>query len=153
MKKETSRDYATAAFARWAIDGRPSHEMLRDELLQFMATRSSGPIVMNVIHAPGRPTEASILSADKEEGRRRGYFLDMQTVDRVVHVLEGLDYALFLERVYFAEPNTVFERGEISRRVVAASMQAGISERTVYQRLREARDLFCIMRGITFGYF
>ncbi|MCL2512364.1 MAG: hypothetical protein FWF08_00565 [Oscillospiraceae bacterium] len=74
---------------------------------------------------------------------------DIMAVQKTLRALENKPEVLEAVRtVYFDDPGRVFGKGEISRRVVKASMEIPASERQVYRWLNDARRVFSLERGM-----
>jgi len=160
-KVDIARNYAVAAFARWAHEGRPSYEDM-EAGIEALLTRNTERREEQKTE-PSKPTEAAILAAEREWERRRAYYQDMMAAEKVYHVFKDHGDDVYLEYVYLRDPQDVFKRGEISRRVVELGMilafdnglkqGKGKSPDAVYRRLKQANRLFCLERGISCGYF
>lgn len=79
-------------------------------------------------------------------------FRDLEAVEHMLHRLKNEEYGITgvrcVEIVYFASPNHVPSRHEITDRVSAAAHELCICESTVYKALRRARTLVALERGL-----
>ena len=150
MKKDHLRDYATHAFRTYAADGCPTYEQLRQNLIDDIAAQSADPIAVK--GGISKPTEAAVIAAERAIEARAGELGDLiaviQTIDQIGRRRDGKQMLRCLEMVYFVDPTKELEPGDISSRVVKASMEIPMSERTVFRRLREVRKIFAIERGL-----
>lgn len=146
-RKDHARDYATAAFSLYAKEGRPDEEKILKEILDtYNADKSEDKVQRGLPN----PTQAAILLAEKRFEERRGKYNDLMAAHRTMDLLvrAGGGRLQAVRMVYLSSPDTIFERGEISARVVKASLEIPASERQVYRWLKEAREWFCIERGL-----
>lgn len=150
MKKDHLRDYATHAFREYAAGGCPTYDQLRDKLIaEAMASSSERLAVKGGI---SKPTEAQIMAAEKQLENAEGQLMDILAVIRTIEILQkrrdGDLILRCLQLVYFAEPKRDLEPGDISNRVVQASMNIPVGEATVYRKLYVARKTFATERGL-----
>jgi len=160
-KVEIARNYVIATFARWAYEGRPTYEQMEEELEAFIARKAQRGEEQRT--EPGKPTEAAVIAAEAEFERKRAYYLDMQAAEKVYHAFKGRKQEIFLEYVYLRDPQDVFKRGEISRRIdevcaivafnEVCKLRRGRSQESAKRYLAQIRQLFCMERGISFGVF
>ena len=160
-KKEISRDYVIAAFARWSNDGRPTYEAMQNEIEAFINHKAQAREEQKT--APAKPTEAAVIAAERAWERRRAYYLDMQAAEKVYNLCKGTKYELPLEVVYLRDPQDVFRQGEITCRTAecvsilqfseACKLKIGKSPESIKLYLTRIRRMFCEERGISYGIF
>lgn len=150
MKKDHLRDYATHAFRTYAAAGCPTYDQLRQKLIDDIAAQSAEPIAVK--GGISKPTEAAVIAAERAIEARAGELSDLiaviQTIDQIGRRRDGKQILRCLELVYFVEPTKELEPGDISARVIKASMEIPMSERSVYYSLKEARKIFSEERGL-----
>ena len=139
MKKEAYRDYATEAFRTWASWGCPNY----DEAVERIRRKA--------IERAGDSDPALVLAyAEAEVEKRSAFLCDILACEKCFELLEGRGDFIrdAVREIYMDEPNRNLRRNEISLRVLRFSLEHSVSERFVYNRLKEARDLFAGLRGL-----
>ena len=147
MKKDHIRDYATAAFRYYAYLGKPHKE----DLEQKYYDEAKEEFKKENFEVKGtgifKPTEAQVIYAESRVRERQAELWDILAVEKTLAQLHK-DELLAVEMVYFECPQRAIKRGEISERVVKASLYIPTCERTVYYYLRKARLIFAYERGL-----
>lgn len=139
MKKEAYRDYATEAFRTWAAWGRPSYD---DAVERIRA---------GAIKRAGSIDPAKVIAfADAEVERRSALLCDMLACEKCFELLSEQKKCVSeaVMEIYMSEPNRNLRRNEITCRVLRFAIEHSVSERLVYNWLKEARDLFAGLRGL-----
>lgn len=140
MKKDNIRDYATEAFRFWARHGCPTY----DEAVERIKHRALN-------RAFGTAPEKALVYAEAEVEKASAGLCDIKACSQVFRTLDDTGRELVCEAVravYMIEPWRTPKRGELSRRVLAFALKVPLSERQVYQYLKQARDLFAVVRGL-----
>lgn len=120
---ELSKDYTTAAFRLYSAIGEP----------------------------PVHITEEQVRKAI-QSGESCAYSLDMYAAARTIKTLidsDREDIAEAVKAIYFATDGTVTRSGLIKLSKEFAQSK-NIPAQRLYRQLKEARRLFCTLRGITF---
>lgn len=157
MKKEIIRDYATEALICYYKLGCPSEDEHREKIRAEIARRFS-------LHEPeyiykreereiylNRALLADIAAAHKTMQMLRGE-LPMDGFDLDHARKRGAEIADAVQAVYFGLHREKQRSRRIIGRVVAYSVDHGVSERTVYNYLKLARRLFAYNRGLSFDF-
>ena len=141
MKKDLIRDYATGAFVRYVSLGCPTRAeyeaRIRQEVYERLATREPKVILMR---------------ADAAVSARKPILEDLEAVERMFSMLEENgkeDISRAVRAVYMPPAAARPTRREIADRVRAFAVSVPIDERSVYRRLKYARELFAMLRGLT----
>lgn len=139
MKKDFTRDYATAAFRMWAKHGCPTYDEIEEKIKKQAIARAG-----NV-----SPLKA-LAFADAEINKRSAMLCDIMACEKTFAVLdEHRKYISDAVRaVYMTEPGEELRTNDITSRVVKYSMKSHVCERQIYRYLRFARELFCGFRGL-----
>lgn len=143
MKKDCTRDYATGAFARYALLGCPTRAIYEAEIRRDVYNRLA-------MQEP----RVILLKANAAIAVRRPILDDIEAVERMFEALaeNGKPYISDAVRaiyMYQLPENGALSRGEIKDRVVRYAQSVFTDERTVYRWLRSARLLFASLRGLT----
>lgn len=139
MSKDWCRDYATAAFRLWKMNGQQTRSEIEDRI-------RNGYIRNN----PGDPQVVNI-KAQAEVDKRFAELNDIDACAETFRLLResGKDYVCkAVEDVYMYDAQRDLHRGEITRRVIRVAVTLPASEREVYRWLAEARTLFSALRGL-----
>lgn len=144
------RDYATAAFVKYARLGCPTRREREEQIRNEIYRR----------HADKDPKYVVSL-AEIELRRMRGHLDDIEAVNKTFEMLygytavadchstrNGVDIAEAVKDVYFAYGSEKLSRNMIALRVRAHAMTVPCDERTVYRWLKYARELFGVIRGL-----
>lgn len=133
MFKDRSRDYATAAFRDFALYGKRSGS----EAEKFFYEREL------------RITLSEEL-AEKKIAELKPLIADIAAAETVYSHYRESDpkIAEALEEVYFCYPANPLRRSDIVMRIRLFSLRKGISERSVYNYLKQARQAFAFFRGL-----
>lgn len=140
MRKDNIRDYATEAFRFWARHGCPSYE----EAVERIKRRA-------INRAFGIDPEKALIYAEAEVEKASAGLCDIMACSQVFTTLDDTGRGLVCEAVravYMTEPWKIPKRGELSARVLAFALEIPLSERQVYQYLKQARELFAAVRGL-----
>lgn len=154
MKKDHLRDYATHAFREYAAAGCPTYDQLRYKLIAE-AMASSGErlnVKSGIIY---KPTEAQIEAAERQLENAEGYLHDLKsvasTIEEIKSYWNGEIILSCLKAVYFTLPKRKLRKGEISERVRHIADTEHICERTVFNYLDIAREVFSKKRKLNTG--
>lgn len=71
-----------------------------------------------------------------------------RTLDRIDRLPEAVTTRKVLRMVYMDRPREPMEPGDVSQRIVRASLAVPTSERTVHRLLAKARRVFAEERGL-----
>lgn len=139
MRKDFTRDYATAAFRLWASMGCPTYEEALAEIKKRALARAG-----NV-----DPLKA-LAYAEAEIDKRSAELCDIMACEETFAVLdENRKYiSNAVREVYMIDPAREVRSGELSARVRRYARIVPASERQVYRWLSQARKLFCAFRGL-----
>jgi hypothetical protein len=143
--KDYLRDYATAAFRFYALNGKSAEEYKKKIYANALEniTRREGKVGIS------NPTEAAIMAAERAVNEKIAEVRDMEAVEltladlKVRHrhdIIQAIDY------VYFKNAQDQLE--DIKVNVLTAQINIPASERSIYYWLRQARQLFAIERGL-----
>jgi AraC-like DNA-binding protein len=97
------------------------------------------------------PTAAALEHAEREVDRMHGELQDIFAVSETMHLLSfggSKDALNCIEGVYMVDANKPIRRRDIEMRVTKTANEFGMSERTVYRHLKDARELFASLRGL-----
>lgn len=146
--KDYIRDYATAAFRFYAVNGKNTEEFkekIKQEAIETVVKRqgmkSSGV----------SPTEGELIRAENAVIEKIASIMDMEAVDKTLAELKvnrRHDIVKAIQMVYFDDCNQELDKGFIQTKVQFASIALEVSERTVYNYLKKARILFAYSRGL-----
>lgn len=96
------------------------------------------------------------MSAERQLENAVGELKDILAVIRTLEILQkrhdGSLIIKCLQLVYFAEPKRELTPGDISGRVIQASLNIPVGERTVYRKLYIARKAFATERGLNIKF-
>lgn len=153
MKKDITRDYATEAFRFYAACGRPTYEELKQRIYDDILAKEKREAIKATgkNKPPSNPVESANIKAEEEYERRSAELLDVLAVEKTMEILmRGCKNETIkcVEDVYFTEPQRPLKRGEIQERVQQAAQTLFLDERSIYRRLRDARQLFSSLRGL-----
>lgn len=140
MKKDFTRDYATAAFRLYAALGKPTYEAASKRVYNKAIAK------YDYINPAEAVTQAEIAVA-----KSTPVLLDILAVNETLAMLDKggkLYICRALQAVYFIQPSKPLHKGDISSRVLRYSLSVPTDERTVYRWLKEGRDLFTALRGL-----
>ena len=138
MKKDFTRDYATAAFRMWASSGCPSYAEAVEKIKKRVKER-------------GRTDSDNDTEAIEAELEKKSAELcDIMACEETFAVLDGnrRHISEAVRQVYMVDPLHEPKRGELSARVLKYALDVPASEVQVYRWLRSARELFCVFRGL-----
>lgn len=139
------RDYATAAFRFYALNGKSAEEYKKkiyDNALDNIR-KSEGCVGVS------KPTEAAVIAAERAVDDKIAEVRDMEAVELTLAELgvkRRHDIIQAIECVYFKNPEDQLE--DIKTKVLSAQMFIPASERSIYYWLRQARQLFAMERGL-----
>lgn len=147
MKKDHVRDYATEAFRYYAFLGKPHKEDLEQKY--YNEAKEEFKKEHSEVKGTGifKPTEAQIIYAESKVRERQGELWDILAVEKTLAQLKPWERQA-VEIVYFEHAHRAIKKGEISERVVKASLYIPTDERTVYRYLKKARNIFAYERGL-----
>lgn len=137
MKKDRTRDYATAAFRTYAALGKPKYEELKSRIYKDALS--------------GRNPQRALLQAEKAVCDKSALLADIMAVNRTLELLEqgGKGHIIAaVEAVYFVRPEIPITKKVITERVKRVAYEMPAAERSVFYWLREARLLFADIRGL-----
>lgn len=145
MKKDNIRDYATEAFRFYAALGKPSYRTLKAQYMaealdDYQREHEKG-------NGIGKPTEAAVIYAEKQVEKKTAELLDILAVEKVYYTSKNIVREI-IEIVYFENPKETIKKGEITQRVIKASICTYNSERAVYAILKAVRLRFAEERGL-----
>lgn len=145
MKKDHLRDYATEAFRFYAVLGKPSYRTLKaqymaEALEEYRREHEKGSGI-------GKPTEAAVMYAERQTEKKTAELLDVLAVEKVYFTSKRLVREV-IEIVYFEEPTEPLRKGDITNRVIKASLMTFTSERGIYAILKAVRLRFAEERGL-----
>jgi hypothetical protein len=145
--KDYLRDYSTAAFRFYAMNGRSAEKFKQKIYLEALVEHKNGDGSSGI----SKPTEAAIMAAERAVNEKLAEISDMESVDKVIAELEVKhreDIIKAIEFVYFKDSDKEFNIGDIQDRVHNAAIHIPAGERSIYRWLRQARQLFAIERGL-----
>ena len=155
MKKVSSvTEYAISAFRFYAEIGKLSPDELKERILNSSYIRRPEKEITRSTNI-SKPTEAAFIRAEKLLDSLEAELLDIIAVHKTLQRLkyENLQDAITaLEIVYFSNPKENLGRGDISARVISASIKIPASDRQVYRWLKKARTYFAEERGLSVNY-
>ncbi len=140
MKKDKTRDYATAAFAYWARHGCPTYE----EAVQRVRTKA-------MHRAGGIDQKKAQAYADAEVDKVAAGLCDILACEQTFQLLEESGRQAVcgaVRAVYMVDPWRKPKTNEISGRVLRFAMETPLSERQVWHYLSDARRIFALFRGL-----
>lgn len=146
MKKDRIKDYATAAFRDFAAGGCKSFETLRNEIYNAALLDAASELKKK------SPPLSAVVRAEKAVEDATPFLLDMLAVEKTLAMLESgnKDYiAAAVRAVYFTDARIPLHKHVISSRVRRFAAELPASEITVYRYLKQARQLFAAVRGLT----
>jgi len=123
MANNNYKHYVTEAFRFYALCGMPTENQLR-------ALKGTFP------------------------NKFRGSLADIEAVIRTLGIIQVMEpdeadtWITVLEDVYFADPQHVPSRGEVTRRVSLVAHKLGISESTIYRILRKESEICAQQRQL-----
>jgi hypothetical protein len=142
MRKEIYRDYATAAFLLYAIEG--SSEQYRKRIREE-AMFSSGNGKKERF---GSPTDSAIARADQAIEDAQATIADIEAVERTISIIEANSLSVkklqALKLVYM----TTDQDSKIKDKVHFAEIQIPASEKTIFRWLKDSRLIFARERGL-----
>lgn len=143
MKKDFTRDYATAAFRMWARQGCPTYNEAVAKIKKRALARAG-----NV-----EPLKA-LAFAEAEVDNRSAELCDIMACEETFAVLDRNRKYISnaVREVYMVDPAHEPRRGDISARVSYYARKIYASEAQVYRWLRHARELFCAFRGLRIDF-
>ena len=142
MKKEIYRDYATAAFRRWAELGCPDY----DKAVEMIRKKA-------IMRAGNINPEKAIEYADAEVDKQSALLCDILACSQCFEMLGKRKKYICdaVKEVYMSQAEKGLKRKEITYRVTRYSIDNNISESQIYRWLHEARALFAGLRGLNIG--
>jgi hypothetical protein len=148
LKKSHIRDYATAAFQFYAVNG--SSEKYKQKIWNEALWNKQQRELRG--EGFGAPTESAVIHAEAALNEKMGEIADLEAVEKTIYDIEhmtgGRDIIKALKIVYMDQPQRDIERGEIRDRVHRAELSIPASERSVYGWLQKARKIFAEERGL-----
>lgn len=120
---ELSKDYTTAAFRLYSAIGEPPVHITEEEVRKAI-----------------------------QSGQSSAYSLDMYAAARTIKTLidsDREDIAAAVKAIYFNTSDTTTRKNLIVTSKQYAQKN-GLTAQKVFRQLKEARKLFCTLRGITF---
>ena len=150
--KDYLKDYATAAFRFYALNGKSAEKykkQIYDDVIETIRQRE-----VRVKGSGGSPTEAMLIEAENMISFKMAEIKDMESVEATIKQLEvmrfgqGRGIIQAIEFVYFKDANKEIIKGDIYNRVHHAELFIPASERSIYYWLRQAREIFSIERGL-----
>ena len=153
MKKDSARDYIIEAFRLYARLGEPEIEKVREQVYIYAITNRRPRELCSGGGHISKPTETSVINADKMMRHYTGELLDIEAAGKTIKTLQkkdrGYDAAQVLRDVYFKNAHLPLKKADIQSRVTNSSIKNHISESTAYRILRSAREIFAYHRGLT----
>jgi hypothetical protein len=147
--KDYLRDYSTAAFRFYALNGKNTDKYRRkiyEDALENYTKKQRGS------RGISSPTEAEIIAAETAVEEKIAAIKDMEAIELVIAELMCYmfqkDIVRAIEHVYFKNPDKELKKGDIHIRVNIAAVDISASENTIYKWLKKARDLFALRRGL-----
>lgn len=141
MKKDYLRDYCTEAFRFYAKSGGRS-AFLRSIEDDIIKSKGSGIY---------KPTEAALVNKERIISEHAAELEDIEAVSKVLFCLDMCQHREVIkaiEIVYFADCWKDLDRGDIQTRVHKAELTIPASERSIYNWLKDARNMFAKERGL-----
>jgi len=149
--EDNTRRYATAAFRFYAMCGKPLYSEAA-ELVRAAAAARGRDCLTGIRGGIAKPVEQELINAERLMAEKAPMLDDIRAVEETLRILCnkkcGYDILKALEYVYFAHPGEKQGKGDVAARVAQASIQIPASERQIYYWLREARTIFCRVRGL-----
>ena len=147
--KDYIKDYATAAFRFYKSVG--GLNAYKDKIWQEALSNYRSDDIQN----PGisKPTESSIIRAEKALDLKISEIADLEAVERTLDILGRIDGGRYIitaiDIVYWTDLEIpINQKGIIQDRIHKASLHIPASERTVYYYLFKARTIFAVERGL-----
>lgn len=123
MKKDSLKDFATAAFVRYARRGKPSHE-------EFV--KRNDPNTEKTTSALADIDAINRMFSELER-QDKGYISDA------------------VRAIYMCYPYNMPSNEQMYQRVLAHSISVPADVSTIYRWLKYARELYASCRGLEFG--
>ena len=149
MKKTHYRDYATEAFRFLAREG--SAEAYRNRIWNEAVERQKQAEERVMAGLSCGPTEGALMAAERAVDEVKAEIADLEAAEWAIKALEGSrtpGAAHAVRMVYMLAPHAEIAPGEIHDRTLIASHKLHACERTVYNWLGFARNLFAKKRGL-----
>lgn len=147
MKKDRTRDYATAAFCDYALNGFKTYEETRQLIYNAALLDAS----KDIKSGNKNPDINVIKRAEKAVEESTGYLLDILAVDKTLEQLRKnkKEYIIdVIKNVYFENPKQIFRKKIITDRVCRIALDMPANEATIYRYLKQARQIFAEIRGL-----
>ena len=147
MKKDNIRDYATEAFRFYAACGKLTTEELKRKVYDMIYEQSRKELVRSGRGMHSDATAYAVIAAEEAIDSMKAEFEDIIAVEKTLHLLKKVEREA-VEIVYFTDADKPLRKGDISDRVIRASMEIPADIRMVYRYLQRARDVFAKERGL-----
>lgn len=147
MKKDNIRDYATEAFRFYAASGRLTTEELKQKVYDMIYEQSRKEIIRSGRGMHADATAYAVIAAEEAIDSMKAEFEDIIAVEKTLHLLKKAERDA-VEIVYFTDADKPLRKGDISARVVRASMEIPADVSMVYRYLQRARTIFAEERGL-----
>jgi len=150
--KDYLRDYCTAAFRFYALNGKSSEKYkakIHDDALETIKRRE-----IQTKGSGGSPTESMLIEAERMISDKMAEIKDMEAIETTLRQIavmrfgQGELITKAVEFVYFKDPTKELIKGDIYNRVHMAEIFIPASESSIYRGLKKARDIFAIERGL-----
>lgn len=137
MKKDTTRDYAIAAFARYFAMGCPGEGQIEERTRNRIERENAGATAEDI---------ASLMEC--ELIKLRPTIKDIDAVREVLSELESGTVPEIAKAVRAVYSRPAKHKNEIEFRVIAFAIDTPADKRTVYRWLKIARTMFATARGL-----
>ncbi|GEM_PF-4339227 len=135
MKSDPLRSYATSALRLYAALGKPDERELEKKIYE------------KFISFEKNPQKARFLTE-----KYRPLLLDIKAVRETISFFSNFPEILSnIEDIYFFLPKKPLKSNEVTSRVRFSALAEGVSERTVFSRLKKVRRVFAEKRGLFCG--
>ena len=147
VKKDNIRDYATEAFRFYAASGRLTTEQLKQKVYDAIYEQSRKEYVRSGNGMHSDATAYAVITADEALQSMKAEFEDIIAVEKTLHLLKKVERDA-VEIVYFTDADKPLRKGDISDRVLRASMEIHADVSMIYRYLQRARYIFARERGL-----
>ncbi len=139
MKKDSTRDYVTEIFRKYAAAGYPTYEQEAEKIAKTASANITSP-------------EKAIMIGERALTQKASYLADILAAEKTFEILsKGNKYIAVkaVKAVYGVQPLMPLHRGDITNRVKRFALLCPADTATVYRWLKEARLLCAALRGLT----
>lgn len=135
MKSDPVRSYATSALRVYAALGKKDEKTLEKEIYADFLCRFKNP-----------------EKAAEETEKFRPMLEDVKAVRETLEFFkDSPEIIKNVKEIYFFMPRKPLKSKEVTSRIRFAALDEGISERTVFLRLKKVRAVFAEKRGLFIG--